>query len=128
MGVGADLRAEPLVLTVPPIEAGRYYSLQFIDSYTYNFAYVGSRTTGNGGGKYLLAGPSWKGDKPAGITDVIRSDTDFALVIYRTQLFDPDDIDNVKKIQAGYTSSRSRRSPSSRRRPRRKSRRADQAR
>lgn len=101
--LGADLRAEPLVLTVPPIEAGRYYSLQFVDSYTYNFAYVGSRTTGNGGGKYLLAGPSWKGDKPAGITDVIRSDTDFALVIYRTQLFDPDDIDNVKKIQAGYT-------------------------
>ncbi|QZH65051.1 DUF1254 domain-containing protein [Mycolicibacterium farcinogenes] len=101
--LGADLRAEPLVLTVPPIEAGRYYSLQFIDSYTYNFAYVGSRTTGNGGGKYLLAGPSWKGDKPAGITDVIRSDTDFALVIYRTQLFDPNDIDNVKKIQGGYT-------------------------
>lgn len=101
--LGADLRAEPLVLTVPPIEAGRYYSLQFIDSYTYNFAYVGSRTTGNGGGKYLLAGPGWKGDKPAGITDVIRSDTDFALVIYRTQLFDPADIDNVKKIQAGYT-------------------------
>ncbi|CRZ15774.1 DUF1254 domain-containing protein [Mycolicibacterium neworleansense] len=101
--LGADLRAEPLVLTVPPIEAGRYYSLQFIDSYTYNFAYVGSRTTGNGGGKYLLAGPGWKGDKPAGITEVIRSDTDFALVIYRTQLFDPKDIDNVKKIQAGYT-------------------------
>ncbi|MFV8242209.1 DUF1254 domain-containing protein [Mycolicibacterium peregrinum] len=101
--LGADLRAEPLVLTVPPIEAGRYYSLQFIDSYTYNFAYVGSRATGNGGGKYLLAGPSWKGDKPAGIAEVIRSDTDFALVIYRTQLFDPKDIDNVKKIQAGYT-------------------------
>lgn len=101
--LGGDLRAEPLVLTVPPIEPGRYYSLQFIDSYTYNIAYVGSRTTGNGGGKYLLAGPGWKGDKPADITDVIRSDTDFASVIYRTQLFDPDDIDNVKKIQAGYT-------------------------
>ena len=45
--IGADLRAEPLVLTVPPIEAGRYYSLQFIDAYTYNFAYAGSRTTGS---------------------------------------------------------------------------------
>jgi len=56
--VGADLRAEPLVLTVPPIEQDRYYSLQFIDAYTYNFDYVGSRTTGNGGGKYLLAGPN----------------------------------------------------------------------
>jgi len=100
--VGADLRAEPLVLTVPPIEQDRYYSLQFVDGYTYNFAYVGSRTTGNGGGKYLLAGPNWKGDKPEGINEVIRSDTDLAFVLYRTQLFGPSDIDNVKKIQAGY--------------------------
>ena len=50
--VGADLRAEPLVLTVPAIEKGRYYSLQFIDMYTFNFAYVGSRATGNGAGSY----------------------------------------------------------------------------
>ena len=42
--VGADLRSEPLVLTVPPIEQDRYYSLQFVDGYTYNFHYVGSRT------------------------------------------------------------------------------------
>jgi hypothetical protein len=100
--VGADLRAEPLVLTVPPIEQDRYYSLQFVDGYTYNFAYVGSRTTGNGGGKYLLAGPNWKGDKPEGVNDVIRSDTDLAFVLYRTQLFGPSDIESVKKIQAGY--------------------------
>ena len=100
--VGADLRAEPLVLTVPPIEQDRYYSLQFVDLYTYNFDYVGSRTTGNGGGKYLLAGPNWKGDKPAGVDKVIRSDTDLALVLYRTQLLGPSDIDTVKKIQDGY--------------------------
>ena len=100
--LGADLRAEPLVLTVPPIEQNRYYSLQFIDLYTYNFDYVGSRTTGNSGGKYLLAGPNWKGEKPDGVDKVIRSDTDLALVLYRTQLFDPADIDNVTKIQDGY--------------------------
>ena len=100
--LGADLRAEPLVLTVPPIEDGRYFSLQFIDGYTYNFAYVGTRTTGNGGGKFLLAGPGWKGDKPAGVDDVIRSDTDLDFVLYRTQLFSPDDLANVTKIQAGY--------------------------
>lgn len=100
--LGADLRAEPLVLTVPPIEQDRYYSLQFVDGYTYNFHYVGSRTTGNGGGKYLLAGPNWKGDKPEGIDEVIRSDTELAFVLYRTQLFGPSDIDQVKRIQAGY--------------------------
>ncbi len=85
--IGADLRAEPLVLTVPPVEDGRYYSLQFIDGYTYNFAYVGSRTTGNGGGKYLLAGPGWQGERPEGVDEVIRSDTELAFVLYRTQLF-----------------------------------------
>jgi hypothetical protein len=100
--VGADLRAEPLVLTVPKIEEGRYFSLQFIDLYTFNFAYVGSRATGNGGGTFLLAGPGWQGAKPDGIDAVISCDTELALVGYRTQLFNPADIDNVKKIQAAY--------------------------
>ena len=99
---GADLRAEPLVFSVSEVEQGRYYSLQFIDMYTFNFAYVGSRATGNGAGNYLLAGPGWKGEKPAGINAVINCETEFAFVLYRTQLFTPDDIDTVKKIQAGY--------------------------
>lgn len=100
--LAADLRTEPLVLTVPPIEQNRYYSVQFIDNYTYVFDMIGSRTTGNGGGTYLLAGPGWKGDKPVGVDRVIRSDTEFSMVLYRTQLFDPADLDNVKKIQAQY--------------------------
>jgi hypothetical protein len=99
----ADLRAEPLVLGVPQIEKNRYYSLQFVDLYTYNFAYVGTAVTGNGEGKFLLAGPNWKGRVPKGVKEVFRADTDFVLVGYRTQLFNPEDIDNVKKIQAGYT-------------------------
>lgn len=100
--LGADLRAEPIVLTVPEVESNRYYSVQFIDAYTYNMAYVGSRTTGNKAGKYLLAGPGWKGEKPAGIDKVLQSETDFVLTLYRTQLFGPNDIDNVKAIQSGY--------------------------
>jgi len=100
--LGADLRAEPLVITVPEVEAGRYYSLQFIDMYTFNFAYVGSRATGNGAGNFLLAGPHWSGEKPEGIKAVIKSETDFDFVLYRTQLFNAGDIDDVKKVQAGY--------------------------
>lgn len=100
--LGADLRAGPLVLTVPAVEKQRYYSLQFIDMYTHNFAYVGSRATGNGAGRFLLAGPGWKGKAPAGIKSIIRSETALAFVLYRTQLFDARDIENVKKIQAGY--------------------------
>jgi hypothetical protein len=101
--VGADLRTEPLVFTVPAMEKERFYHLQFIDQYTFNFAYVGTRTTGNGAGNFLLAGPRWKGDTPPNMTSVIHCETDFAFVLYRTQLFNPGDIDNVKRIQAGYT-------------------------
>jgi hypothetical protein len=100
--VGADLRAEPLVLAVPHVDNGRYYSLQFIDMYTFNFAYVGSRATGTAEGRYLLAGPSWHGETPSGVNAVIRCETQFAFVLYRTQLFDSADIENVKKVQAGY--------------------------
>src|SRR6202034_2934347 len=100
--VGADLRAEPIVLTVPAIEKNRYFSVQLIDYYTQNFDYIGTRTTGNGGGTFLLAGPDWKGDTPKGIDKVFRSETELAFPGYRTQLFNPSDIDNVKKVQAGY--------------------------
>jgi hypothetical protein len=100
--VGADLRTEPLVFTVPQVEADRYYSLQFIDLYTFNFAYAGSRTTGNDAGHFLLAGPNWHGEIPAGIRQVIHCETELALVLYRTQLFSPADIENVKRVQAGY--------------------------
>src|SRR6478609_10652907 len=100
--VGADLRAEPLVLTVPAIEKERYYSIQLIDAYTFNFDYIGSRATGNGAGNFLIAGPNWKGETPKGVKKVIRSETEFVFAIYRTQLFNPGDLDNVKKVQAGY--------------------------
>ncbi|WP_166363299.1 DUF1254 domain-containing protein [Pseudomonas akapageensis] len=100
--LGADLRSEPLVLSMPAVEAGRYYTAQFIDAYTHNFAYAGSRTTGNEAGNFLLVGPGWKGETPAGIKQVFRSETDFVYVFYRTQLFNPADIDNVRKVQAGF--------------------------
>lgn len=100
--LGLDLRTEPMVLTVPEIEQERYFSIQLIDLYTFNFDYIGSRTTGNEGGSFLIAAPNWQGEIPNNIKKVIRSETELALAAYRTQLFNPDDLDQVKQIQAGY--------------------------
>jgi hypothetical protein len=100
--LGMDLRREPLVLTVPAIEKGRYFSVQLIDAYTFNFAYIGSRSTGNDGGSFLIAGPSWAGEKPQGVTEVIRSETEFSWALFRTQLLNTTDLANVQKIQEGY--------------------------
>jgi hypothetical protein len=100
--VGLDLRAEPIVLCVPKIEKTRYYDVQLIDMYTFNYGYIGSRATGNGAGCYMVAGPDWKGDTPKGINKVFHSETQFGLVGYRTQLFGAKDMPNVIKVQSGY--------------------------
>ncbi|MGR9221145.1 DUF1254 domain-containing protein (plasmid) [Rhizobium leguminosarum] len=99
---GLDLRAEPIVLSVPEIESGRYYSVEINDLYTFITDYVGSRTTGNEAGNFLIAGPDWHGEKPPGIKKVIRSETQLSFLFFRTQLKGPDDIDTVKKVQEGY--------------------------
>ncbi len=94
-----DLRAEPVVLTVPSFEEKRYVSLQINDLYTYILGYVTPRTNGSQGGAFLVAGPGWKGAVPPGIKKVFHSPTQMALAFYRTQLFTPDDITNVWAIQ-----------------------------
>jgi hypothetical protein len=97
-----DLRAEPIVLSVPAVEKGRYYSVMLEDGNTFVYGYIGSRATGNEAGDYMVVGPDWNGATPPGIKKVFRSSTQFAPAAYRTQLFGPDDIGNVKKVQAGY--------------------------
>jgi hypothetical protein len=97
-----DLRSEPQVLTVPELENDRYYSVQLVDFYTHNYAYIGTRLNDNAAGSYLLAGPDWKGDKPDGITEVLISETDLIFAIIRTQLFDADDLERVAAIQRAY--------------------------
>ncbi|MEZ5453624.1 MAG: DUF1254 domain-containing protein [Thiothrix sp.] len=100
--VWLDLRTEPMVISVPDVPGERYYSVQMIDGNTYNYGYIGSRATGNAAGHYLVVEPDWNGDTPAGIQQVFHSTTPFSLVLFRTQLFDPDDMTNVEEVQAGY--------------------------
>ncbi|MGF6108627.1 DUF1254 domain-containing protein [Pseudomonas frederiksbergensis] len=97
-----DLRAEPLVLTLPPIEEHRYYSVQLIDAYTQNFAYLGTRSTGNNGGHFMIAGPNWQGQQPVEMDRLVRSESNIAYALFRTQLFDDKDLAKVEQIQKGY--------------------------
>jgi hypothetical protein len=97
-----DLRAEPIVLSVPAVDKKRYYSVQLCDANTYNFGYIGSRSTGSEPGNYLVVGPDWKGETPPGVKKVFSSTTPFTVAAYRTQLFNAADMPNVEKVQAGY--------------------------
>lgn len=51
----------------------------------------------------MIVGPKWQGDTPAGIDKVFRSGSDFSLALFRTQLFDANDMRNVIKVQDGYS-------------------------
>ncbi len=97
-----DLRAEPIIVNMPRIEPNRYYTGQMVDLYTYNFAYLGTRAYGNDGGTFMIVGPDWNGPTPPGIKDVIHSETEFAYLLFRTQLFNAADLPKVNKIQSGY--------------------------
>ena len=97
-----DLRAEPMVLSVPAVPKDRYYVMQLIDLFTYNFGYVGVRSTGFDAGNYVIAGPTWKGDTPKGINKVIQAETEIVGILGRTSLDGERDVPNVVAIQKEY--------------------------
>ncbi|HKO78355.1 MAG TPA: DUF1254 domain-containing protein [Flavobacterium sp.] len=97
-----NLSDEPIVIDVPEIKDKRYYVMQLIDAYTYNFAYIGSRATGNKAGRYLIAGPNWKGKTPAGINKVFTSETNLVTILGRTEMDNLGEESLIKKIQSEY--------------------------
>lgn len=95
-----DVTHEPLVLYVPETN-DRYYSIQLMDEYSNDFAYVGRRATGTKEGKYLIVGPSWKGTVPHGLTK-IESLTNRIFVLTRTLVKGDDDSPAAQEIQRQY--------------------------
>jgi hypothetical protein len=93
-----NLKKEPVVLQVPPI-SGRYYTLQFIDAYSNNFLYIGSRLNDTTGGTYLITGPNWKGDVPPSMKE-IKSPTNTVDIGGRIFVNGTADVHNVNAIQA----------------------------
>jgi hypothetical protein len=61
-----DSSDEPYVLHIPNSN-GRYYTFQFIDSYTNNFHYASTRTMGSQDQNYALTPPGWNGKLPEGV-------------------------------------------------------------
>jgi hypothetical protein len=96
-----DLRAGALVLHVPALTGHRYYSFEFLDPYTNVFHYIGTRTTGDGAGTFVITGPSFHGQLPRGVHR-IRSAYELAWVVGRTLVNGPSDLPAVHRIQDGY--------------------------
>ena len=98
----ADIRNEPVVISLPEMEPDRFYHFQLIDLNTHNFAYLGTLTTGNGAGSYMITGEDFQGSIPEGVDQVIPCETDLFFCVVRTQLMDDRDLANVERIQGAY--------------------------
>lgn len=96
-----DVSKEPVVVHVPD-HKDRYYSLQFVDFFTENAPYIGTRATGNKEGRFLLTPPNWKGKVPEGVTP-IQFRTNYLLAIGRTLVYDPKELPEVIGLQKKIT-------------------------
>jgi hypothetical protein len=91
----ADLDKEPIVLQVPDF-GDRFWVYALYDARTDEFSEVGKQY-GTKPGFYLMVGPNWKGETPAGITAVVRSSTSGAAMGPR--IFMDDTAEDQKAIQ-----------------------------
>lgn len=92
-----DLRDGPLLIRVPDT-GSRYYVLGLLDMYTNPFGYIGTRTTGNAKGEFLLHGPNWQGEPPQGAR-AVRCPTDTVWLIGRLLVDGADDLAAVNALQ-----------------------------
>jgi len=91
------LDSKPVIVQVPDF-GQRFFTYQIVDARTESFAQIGKQY-GTKSGFYLLIGPNWKGEVPAGIQGVFRSPTDLAAVFPRTFQDDtPEDKTEVQSI------------------------------
>jgi len=75
------LDKEPFVVQLPEF-GDRFWVLALYDARTDEFSELG-KPYGTKPGFYLVVGPDWKGETPAGITAVVRSSTALVFVIPR---------------------------------------------
>ncbi|TPW28262.1 DUF1254 domain-containing protein [Martelella alba] len=99
--IWADLSEEPYVF-VKPATGDRFYTTQFVDAFTNNFAYVSTRTDGPGKKTVALVGPGFAGKLPDGI-ERLEAPTDKVFVILRYGVDGEADMPNIKALQDAST-------------------------
>lgn len=76
-----DLSNGPVEFSIPPIK-DRYYVFQLVDAWTENFAYLGQRSLGAAGGKFVLVPPDWNKPVPETAT-IIHCPTKLITIVGR---------------------------------------------
>ncbi len=94
-----DLSNGPVLAEFPTVH-DRYFSIAFMNAYTDNFAYIGTRATHGNGGRVLIVGPNWEGQPPADAR-LIRSATNDVWMVARILVDGADDLTRASAVQDG---------------------------
>lgn len=86
-----DVAAEPVIVSVPDMDEGRYWILHTMDLGHYTNSMIGSRVRGNRGGQFMYTSKSWQGEVPASVDEVIQVDTYFLKLMGRIMARGGDD-------------------------------------
>jgi len=92
-----DLSREPMIFDIPDF-GDRYFTISLTDMWNLNTGYIGTRATGNQGGRYAVTWKGWKGSLPSGVTPVMAS-TSRVNFWYRVFVAGPDDLTAADSIR-----------------------------
>lgn len=95
-----DLSKEPMVLHTPDM-GKRWMLMMVMDAWSNVTATAGTRLDGHAEKSYLVTGPGWRGEVPAGMRH-LESSTPIVGLVARTLTHDPADYAAVNAIQNQY--------------------------
>lgn len=78
-----DVAAEPVIVSVPDMDKGRYWILHTMDMGHYTNAMFGSRVRGTEGGQFMFAAQDWNGEVPASVDEVVRVESNLIKLMGR---------------------------------------------
>lgn len=93
-----ELSREPMILSLPAVPDDRYYLFPLLDAWTNVFESLGTRTTGNQPGVFVIIGPNWRGELPNDFKK-IHAPTNMVWILGRILVYGPNDYHNVVNIQ-----------------------------
>jgi hypothetical protein len=93
-----DVAAEPVIVSVPDHDDGRYWVLHTMDMGHYTTTMLGKRTRGAKGGRFMFANQAWQGEVPDGITEVVRVESNFIKLMGRVMATGVEDEKKARKF------------------------------
>ena len=94
-----DLRSEPWVLSIPTMEPDRVHTVRTSDLWGF---VAGEETDDHDGLRVLVSSPTWVGEVPRGVDQVVRGESSFVETAIEVRMREPGDLAQIRSIQQEF--------------------------